>query len=80
MNQASLPYDNIEELAVLLQASFSGNNETIKQSQTVFGQMSQDPIRFLDSLMKIITSEKDGIKHNIQTFYLLTLLYRCQYS
>jgi len=59
MNQASLPYDNIEELAVLLQASFSGNNETIKQSQTVFGQMSQDPIRFLDSLMKIITSEKD---------------------
>jgi len=59
MNQASLPYDNIEELAILLQASFSGNNETIKQSQTVFGQMSQDPIRFLDSLMKIITSEKD---------------------
>jgi len=59
MNQASLPYDNIEELAVLLQASFSGNNETIKHSQNVFAQMSRDPTRFLDSLMKIITSEKD---------------------
>jgi len=61
MNSASLPYDNLEEVAILLQAVFSGNNETTQHSQEVFAKMAENPVKLVDCLMKIILSEKDGI-------------------
>lgn len=67
MNSASLPYDNLEEIGVLLQAVFSGNNETTLHSQEVFAKMAENPVRFIDSLMKVVLSEKEGI------FYLLLI-------
>lgn len=60
MNQ--LPYDNLDNLADVLQTVFSGNTTTIAQANDILMQMSKDPTRFIDSMMRIITSEKNDRK------------------
>lgn len=60
MNQ--LPYDNLDQLAEVLQTVFTGNNTTIQQANDVLMQMAVDPQRFIDAMMNIITSEKSDRK------------------
>jgi len=53
----NLPYDNLEELALVLQGVFFGDQLTVNKTQDTLTQMAKEPIRFTDALVRIITNE-----------------------
>lgn len=58
----NLPYDNPEQLAYYLLATFKGSsNEEVSKATEVLHRMSKDIVRFADSAMNIVVNDNtDG--------------------
>jgi len=69
----NLPYDNIEELALTCQAIFKGDQLTIEKAQNTLFEMSKDPVRFTDSMIRIIIDESDTSIRFLFLFHLNSL-------
>lgn len=59
---ASLPYDNIEELATLLEKTFKGDDVEVKQASEILFQMNKNVVRFTESLMRLVATEQSDSK------------------
>jgi len=53
----SLPYDNLEQLALVLKATYMGTDEERKIATEVLTTMGKDPIRFIDAMVNFINAE-----------------------
>ena len=53
----SLPYDNLEQLALVLKATYMGTEHERKIPTEVLTTMGKDPIRFIDAMVNFINAE-----------------------
>jgi len=53
----SLPYDNLEQLALVLKAIFQGTEQEKNIATEVLTTMGKDPIRFIDAMTSFVNAE-----------------------
>lgn len=56
------PYDNLEQLATLLEKTFKGDDSEVKEASEMLFQMNKNVVRFTDSLMRLVATEQSDSK------------------
>jgi len=54
----SLPYNDLDRLAQVLYFSFNGENAEVQEATHILNTMAMDILRFIDSLMKLVSIDK----------------------
>lgn len=58
MQAQNLPYENMPALMQILKESFTGDTQTVQRATLTLQTMANDPMAFLNSLMRIVVMEK----------------------
>ena len=53
----SLPYENLEQLALVLKATYRGTEQEKNIATEVLTTMGKDPIRFIDAMVSFVNAE-----------------------
>jgi len=58
----TVSFDNLEQIAQLLQLSYTGDTTAVKEATEMIDQLSQSSFLFAEALLKIIKVEKSDRK------------------
>ena len=59
---AEYPYDDLEKLVALITRTFTGDTNSVAEAANALEAMGRDPLRLLNSLIKILMIEKNDGK------------------